>query len=150
MKHKVFIAGIIGLATALSGVSALADSKDRGGKHGMSFSALDTDGDGQITRDEMENRAKARFTSADTNGDGILDRAELDQQARDRASKQVDKMLERMDANGDGALSQDELPKGRAGKMFERADADGSGGISQEEFAEMRAHGKRHKNKNKN
>jgi len=77
----------------------------------------------------------------------------LDLGAQQRVGKRIAGMIERLDKNGDGLLSRDEMQmagrgdhKDRTGKMFERFDEDGSGGISQQEFDEAKAQmGERHK-----
>lgn len=140
MKHTAFITAI--LATAGLAVAGTAMAGPGGfGKHGprMSFEQLDTDGNGEISKAELQNQRAAHFKQADANGDGQLSLEEMQVAGRQQADDRAAEMLKKLDANGDGALSQDELPKPRrTGKMFDRIDADGSGGISAEEFAEMR------------
>lgn len=114
---------------------ALAQSQDAETNQKMDmFERFDADGDGAITREEMEqahaaakeNRearrskkherkggergagAKKAFEQADSDGDGTLSRSELLAQNEAR----VDKMMERLDADGDGALSADEMREG--------------------------------------
>ena len=49
-----------------------------GGFHGeIDFVAIDTDGNGVLTRAELQARAAERLARADANGDGSLDRAEI-------------------------------------------------------------------------
>ena len=67
-----------------------------------------------------------------------------------RAADMAAKMIERMDANGDGQLSAEEMAQGpRAPTMFERADTDGDGAISKAEAEAiqdmMGHHGKLHR-----
>ena len=75
--------------------------------------AADTDGDGNISRAEMEaqlavhieavkQRAEDRFTRADVNGDGFVTPEERKQVA-----------FESLDENGDGYLSAEELAGAR-------------------------------------
>ncbi len=149
MKNSTFIAGIVLAAVAITGTSVLAAGpKDR---EPVSFQELDANGDGQITRDEMTAHRNARFTTADTDGDGQLSVEEMQAAAQKRSDERITKMFEEHDANADGFLSQDELPKPRrADKMFDRIDADDSGSISEQEFADAkdkmgRHHKKRHK-----
>ena len=110
-----------------------------------SFSELDVNGDGAITRSDIEAAAQARFADADTDGNGALSEAELKAQAMaradDRAAAQSTRMLNRLDADGDGALSIDELHDAggrrggdRAGRMLKRADTDGDGAVSEAEY----------------
>lgn len=143
MKNAGFIALIVAAAGTIGAGAALA----RGG-HGfkgpqMTFEQLDADGSGEVTQAEMEAAKAARFASADADGDGVLSAAELAAQASSGIAERTAKMIERFDEDGDGPLSQEEMPqprRGGLGKMFERLDADGSGGISEEEFEEGRKH----------
>lgn len=142
MKHAGFIAVIVIAAAGVAGTAALA-KEDR-----ATFQELDTDGNGEITQSEMEAHRNARFAKADTDGDGKLSLEEATAKGQERAAKRAARMFERHDANKDGFLDSEELPKPRrAGKFFERMDADGSGGISEAEFAEARERMKEHRKK---
>lgn len=133
MKSSTFISAIICSALVLTAGTTLAGASERHER--MSFETLDTDGDGQISRAEMDQRRLDRIEQADTNGDGALSLAELEARASERAKKHAERMMERQDANKDGILSGEELTAGpRADKRFSRVDADGSGTISQAEF----------------
>lgn len=148
MTSKHFIAGIVLTAFAVTAGAASAGNKGGHKSHRMSFEQLDADGNGEVTKAEMQAAAKARFADADANGDGALSRDEMLAAANARAEKRVDRMMERMDANGDGKITPDERP-GMPDEKFDKIDADGSGGISKEEFAEMRKHGRKHRDKNR-
>ncbi|AAV95998.1 EF-hand domain-containing protein [Ruegeria pomeroyi] len=143
MKHAGFIAALLLGGVALGASSALAMGPGGGMRH--DFSEIDANGDGKITLEEMQGHRAAMFSGADTDGDGKLSQAEMEAQAMARAKERVAWMLERHDANKDGALSQDEIPKpgaGRkAGRMFDKMDSDGDGAISEQEFSEMQARG---------
>ncbi len=141
MKNKTFISAIVVAAVAVSGTSALAKGPR------VTFEELDIDGDGQVTLTEITAHRMKNFTSADTDGDGKLSVEEMQASAQVKASERVTKMFERHDANSDGFLSEDELPKPRrASKMFERIDADGNGSISEQEYADAKDRmGRKHK-----
>mgnify|MGYP000447453678 CR=1 FL=1 len=146
---------VAGLATAmtLGAVGAGHAESHKGGGHqgghhrGMqlqhSFGALDTDGDGSITPEEMAGHMRARFEGADSDGDGVLSREELVARMMERRAERIhrhaDHMIDRHDANGDGRLSMDEMRADHRPRMFERVDTDGNGAISAEEFDAMRA-----------
>ncbi|MEO1775847.1 MAG: EF-hand domain-containing protein [Pseudomonadota bacterium] len=53
------------------------------------------------------------------------------------AQTRGDRFFDRMDANGDGLITQTELAEGRA-RRFERMDANGDGVISEDEIAKIR------------
>ena len=145
MTARIALTGLV-IATGFA-ANAATDGESKEGKmrkERPSFSALDTDGNGQLTVEELSAQARVRFDKIDTNGDGQLSANELGQTGKKRAEKRAAKMIERADANGDGTISFEELSAGKRGerqaKMFERADADGNGSISEEEFAEIAKH----------
>lgn len=137
MTYKHFVCGIVITAASVVAVAAAADSGPRGAKMGPSFGTLDADGSGEITQAELDAFAQSRFAELDTDGDGGISKEEMAAHASAKASKRHDRLYERFDANADGKLSPDEMPKGR-GSLMDRADADKSGTISEEEFADMR------------
>ncbi|MDG4648613.1 EF-hand domain-containing protein [Roseibacterium sp. SDUM158017] len=144
--RSIWKAALLGITIPAALVlPALAQDGSLGGPQGM-FERFDLDGDGSVTRAEMEGAREARFAAADANGDGVLDREELIAAAAERTARGVDRMLGRVDADGDGAISRDEMSamqRRRAGggpaAMFERLDADGDGAITQAELDEMAA-----------
>ncbi len=147
MKN-LMMTGALAVSVALGGaVQGLAATGDGHGKR-ASFETLDADGDGQLTRAEMQAHMKARFDAADSDGDGILTRDEIEARGRQKAAERAGRMIGKLDADGDGAVSFEEMQaaKPRGARMFERADADGDGAISRAEFddarAAMRAHRK--------
>jgi Ca2+-binding EF-hand superfamily protein len=170
MKRAVLISGLTALALAGTAVVAVAASHGKAGMEGhmggrgammMPFDEIDTDGDGKITAAEMKAHAEARFGAADGNGDGFVDAAEMQArmlaQATARIEAQSARMIEKMDADGDGKLSATEMQQGpREGDRFERMlsrlDKDEDGAISRAEMDEARerwaahrgGHGKGH------
>lgn len=148
MKHTTFIAGIVAVAASLTAFSAAADGGPGGGPmRGVSFETLDVNNDAQITQIEMDEYAVIRFDAADLDKNGSLNAEELQARASESLAKRVEHMISRMDKDGDGALSPEEMQHGKKGSKFEKADADNSGGLSKEEFADMRSHGKHNKKK---
>lgn len=143
MKHAGIIAGIVLAASSIVATGALAKGPGHGPQ--VTFQELDADNNGEITKEEMQAHRKARFAKADADGDGKLSLEEMQAQAQERAKARAGKMMERHDANNDGFLSEDEMPKPRkAGKFFDRMDADDNGSISEEEFAEAKARMQKH------
>jgi len=136
MTHKSFMTAIVAAAFALTATSTLASGDQSGGQGPKpSFQELDSDGDGQITQEEMGAMAGKRFSEADADGNGSLSLEEMQAQGQKRMMERVGGMMKRLDKDGDGSLSQEEMSaEGRGGMMFGKLDADNSGGISQEEF----------------
>ncbi|MEM9550481.1 MAG: calcium-binding protein [Pseudomonadota bacterium] len=137
MKNANFMALIVSGAVILSVGAALA----HGPRGPMpSFSELDANADGELTEQELQNHRSVRFQSLDADSNGSVTVEELDQNMRDNARDRAERIVERLDANGDGALSEDEMAprRDRAGRMFDRIDADNSGTISEDEFETAR------------
>ncbi|WP_299830764.1 EF-hand domain-containing protein [uncultured Roseobacter sp.] len=147
MKNTVFTGLIAATAIAVAGGAVYA----RGGHHGapIDFETLDSNSDGQITKEEMQARGAARMASADTDGDGFLTKEELEAAGAERARAFASRMIERLDANADGKLSAEEMQKPdraeRAERRFDRVDTDGNGTISEAEFDAARANMKGHR-----
>lgn len=148
MKASKFALCVACCAVAVTAGSALAKPNDRGPR--IDFDQIDSNGDGQVTREEAEQFHSERFAKIDANGDGFLSLEELTADAATRAAQRADKMMQRMDSDGDGLLSEEDLAQGpRAGRMFDRLDQDDDGIITKTEFEEARKHaGKRWGRKN--
>lgn len=139
MKRLAYTTGTALCAFALVAGSVYAKSADRHGP--VQFETLDRDGDGQITREEMAAQRGDRFEEADTDGDGKLSLAEIEARAAARAKERAGKLMTRLDSDGDGFVSADEMQPGpRADRRFDRADSDGNGAISKVEFESAKNH----------
>ncbi len=146
MNRAKFMSAIVLSAVATTGTVALAKGPREHAP--ISFQELDANGDGQVTKAEMEAHRAQKFTKADTDGDGKLSVQEMQAAAQAQANARAAAMFERHDANKDGFLTDDELPKPRrADKMFDRIDADGNGSLSEEEFADAKDRMGRHHGK---
>lgn len=110
--------------------------------------AYDANGDGVLSAAEYPGPERT-FNAIDRDGDGVVTSVEARQGARPtgawrRPQTPADRwesLLERCDADGDGAITAEEWP-GRA-DAFERLDADGSGTISRNELEQMRPEARR-------
>jgi hypothetical protein len=108
------------------------------------FAAIDADGNGQVTKAELEAFRAARAAEVDGNGDGLVSVEELRaadlKQAEARATERAQRMIAAHDTDGDGQLSAAEMvmppvPEG----LFDRVDANGDGAITEAEIDAMRA-----------
>ncbi|MEM7766423.1 MAG: hypothetical protein AAF253_02925 [Pseudomonadota bacterium] len=100
------------------------------------FDALDGNGDGEITRAEVDAKRMADFARADTNADGVLSieesQAWKDAKRAERQAVRAQAQFTRADVNGDGVIGPDEFGS-RNEKMFDRVDANEDGIITTEE-----------------
>ncbi len=148
MKKSVVICAVLA-GVALTGTAAIA--RDHGPRDPQAmFERFDTDGDGLVTRAEIEATRDARFEDLDADGDGSVTEEEFTASAVERARARAAEAFARLDVDGDGVLSEDTLAarggsSKRLERMFSRIDANGDDAISPEEveaamdrFAEMR------------
>ena len=132
----ILIASLLA-ASAATGVAAQT-SGDREERRAEMFQDLDANNDGSVSEDEFVNRPD-RFARADTDSNGVLSAEELLAAGDERAERRVARMIERLDANEDGVLSQEEIEARRSpAGMFDRLDANNDGMVSEEEFADAR------------
>lgn len=121
-------------------------------QHHDGMTKPDADGDGSVTRAEMQSHGAQMFARLDVNGDGAIG-------AADREARQAQRFAA-MDTDNDGELSQAEMRAAhearhakreerraasaehraehrddRMAEHFDRMDADNSGGLSQAELA---------------
>ena len=144
MNSTVLIAAMAaGLTLTALDVSAAG----RGLQHDApDFATLDIDGSGTVTVAEIEAAGQARFDAVDTDGNGALSVEEMVAARDNGASRRAERMISRMDENGDGELQADEMTRRGpdAERMVSRADTNDDGEISEEEFdAVVKRHGDR-------
>ncbi len=134
MKSTLLIAAMAaGLTLTAMDVSAAG----RGPQHDApDFATLDTDGSGTVTVGEIVAAGQARFDAADTDGNGALSLEEMVAARDGDATRRAERMISRMDENGDGELQADEMTRRGpdAERMMSHADTDDDGEISEEEF----------------
>lgn len=105
---------------------------------GFDFATLDADKDGKVTKAEVESFRAGKVKAMDANADGKLSAEELAApriaSATDRINTRSADMVKKMDSDGDGMLSAAEMAT-RPGpeKIFDRIDANADGAVTQDE-----------------
>ncbi len=104
------------------------------------FDKADANRDGIITRAEYGAARMRNFSKLDRDGDGALTDADFKRIARFRpdAAKQLQTMLQRADANGDGRVTRAEFAASPF-PIFDRVDANHDGRVDARELAAAKA-----------
>jgi Ca2+-binding EF-hand superfamily protein len=127
---------------ALAPLAVLAgDSPERGGR-GEHWAAMDTDGDGTISKAEADAgapRMAERFAEIDADSDGHVTKDEMHAaRARFHEGMQArgEERFRSADTNGDGSIDRAEAQQGmpRAAEHFGELDADSNGLLTHEEL----------------
>jgi len=109
---------------------------------------LDTNGDGVLSADELSKAGKyaQNILGADANGDGVVTKDELSaditkkmasSQAamqQHRASHMAHRIFDKLDTDGDGALSTDEINSSGSSAQIQPADTNGDGVVTMAEL----------------
>ena len=134
--------GFLALATVVGG-AAVAKNRhggdmDRGMM--MNMDTMDADKNGDISFEEFSKAAGDRFILADANKDGKVTVEEMAAAIEKmRAEKMAKRMIDKFDANADGALTQEEITTGQK-KIFALMDKNNDGKVVKDE---MPRHGKK-------
>ena len=137
------IAAIAALSLPMIALAQPGDGHRGMGHHGprgdmtAMIAEIDTNGDGNISKEEVDAHRAAKFAEVDTDGDGALTQAELDahheaERARRMAERKA-KMFAKLDTDGNGTISAEEF-NSREHPGFDKADADGDGVVTKEEM----------------
>lgn len=107
------------------------------------FAAVDADGDGKVTKEEFAAYRQAMVAGVDADGDNLISAEELAAQMKARMDARIDERaaarVAAQDADGDGKLSVEELiAPPMPERMFDRVDADGDGAVTAAEIDAVR------------
>ena len=114
-----------------------AAHRDRGAKH---FAEKDANKDGKLSRSEVAKMPDEMFARLDLNKDGSLTPDELAKRG-ERFQQFAQKHFQHADANGDGAISKDEV-LAETDKRFARMDKNNDGVLTSDEMKMNHRHGK--------
>jgi len=147
MRHLT--AGAAAALAALAAGSAMAQEGPgdmMGGFHGkIDVVAIDTDGNGALSRAELQARAVERLARADVNADGSLDRVEivalmpappggfLNVFAEDPAERMADRLIALMGGTETGRVEVSALAERRVNALLATGDTDRDASLSAEE-----------------
>lgn len=109
-----------------------------GGCAPMMLLTLDADQDGKITEEEFRAGHTQRFEALDTNHDGKISFEEMKAWRQPRNEQRMQAMFRRGDTDGDAAISRAEFD-GRADQRFDRLDADHDGVLTEDEIQAITA-----------
>ena len=93
------------------------------------FDEVDADGDGSVTREEIDAYRTAKVSQADKSGDGALSIEEFDTLFREFTRPHMVDVFQDLDANGDGTIDSGELDA-RLARIVQRLDRDGDGALT--------------------
>ena len=127
---KLFLAAA--LAGTMLGGAAIAGQDAPQGRGGGMMMRADTNGDGTISRAEFTAQAEARFARMDKNGDGFITADEMS----GRAGRGPGGGLMSADTDHDGKISRAEF-MAQSAERFAKLDANGDGQISGDEMKAM-------------
>ncbi len=111
-----------------------------GGFGGGLFETFDTNHDGKLTQDEIDQVRQARFTEFDKNGDGQLSLEEYQALWLDAMHRYMVRSFQALDVNGDAAMTEEEFTA-RFSHVVERLDTNGDGQVTEDEL-HHRFHGR--------
>jgi Ca2+-binding EF-hand superfamily protein len=130
-NRLMLLGGVVGLMLA-AGVPVFADM-GQGPK-------ADANKDGAIDRAEFDTQRAAQFKAMDTNGDGVLTAEEMkafhEQRRADMRDNMTGKFVTRIDTSGDGKISAAEWQANSLQK-FVKLDGNGDGAVTADEFQNM-------------
>ena len=144
MFKRTLIAALILIPAIGFAADNTAGAKSpRGASH---FSKADANGDGKLSRAEVEKalpRLAGSFDRIDTDKDGQISRAELQAWKKAHRGERQARAAERFkhaDTDGDGAISRAEAEKNapRLAKRFDQIDSNKDGRLTQDELRAYR------------
>ena len=105
LNRNIMIAGGLTLSSIVVASLSVAGNVSQHDKRPYMIQAtsIDSNGDGQLTREEVLAHSRTKFDRLDSNGDGLV--------SPDEYGVRLVNMFARMDTNGNGILEGNELPR---------------------------------------
>lgn len=143
IRNGVALAAMVAAGALVSLAASAHGGGGRGGEHGKEMLAkVDTDGNGSLSKAEIDAFNLARAQEMDLNKDGSVTADEARTFHEQQRAKRQAERFAKMDTNKDGKVSVQEIADGR-GDWLMRKDANGDGQVSPDEMHSGR-HGWRH------
>lgn len=150
LRPRLF-AGLAATALSLSLAGAAfaqgGGPRDGAGLFGTDFESLDREARGHVTLDDLAALRAERAEAIDRDGDGVISRAELEAHFADRmgarievrAARAASALLSRMEGAGEDGIAVADFaaaarPMAQLGEAFARADLDGDGRLTRAEW----------------
>lgn len=131
---------ISGLGIAIAATSMLASARPGGhhGDHAPRIQELDLNDDGEISTAEIESATANQALAIDTDGDGLISVDEITAMQERKRQQHIANRLSKADANSDGSVSLAEFAEQHTARAL-RLDRDGNGVISADEMRPQRS-----------
>jgi len=142
LKPRLLIAvPIAALALNVCAQDAAATPDARPGFFQHMLQKMDANGDGRISEQEFLAAASARFKTIDTNNTGSVDAQQMlnSPAASEHLQRRAEFMVRHLDKAGNGYITQDEVIAA-AQKRFARMDRNGDGKLTPDELTLHRGH----------
>lgn len=124
---------VVAAQDVFQGQGPLPGADGFGGGPEAMFERFDADGDGRVTQGEVDAFRAGMFAQMDGDGDGQLTPEEALTFASARMQARIEQRFGVLDADGSGTVSATEFAAGRSGMMFDRLDTNGDGVITRDE-----------------
>ena len=132
MARRILTVALV-LPLAAGVLASTAGAREPGIPRGeKTFARLDKDKNGKIELNELQPAASHRFMRLDHNSDDKVTRGEVEDWLRATMERRLERIMTRMDADKDNAISRSELDSYVSGQ-FNAADANTDGGVTHDE-----------------
>jgi Ca2+-binding EF-hand superfamily protein len=140
-KLLMMTTGAVALGATVIVAAAMADGRYHGRGHGFHgarlFESFDANGDGRITQAEVDEVRQGRLDEFDADGDGSLSLEEYQALWMDVVRERMVDRFQAHDDDGDGLVTAEEF-NDRFSSIVSRVDRDGDGEVTMDELRRPR------------